>query len=95
MLFTIIGSWLIGGIIGGVGGAVLGAVVDWFVDEDSIVTAISEEYNNAFRLLIKQKKETAVKVGIFDDEDDLIDDIEIQSKSGISDSIYEGQVIYV
>lgn len=95
MLFTIIGSALLGGLIGGAGGAVLGAIVDWFIDDDTLTESIEEEYEDAFKLLIKEKKKNAVKVGIFDEENDLLDDVEIQSNSGVSDSLYKGRVIYV
>ena len=95
MIFSLLGSMLVGGLIGGAGGAVLSAIVDWFIDEDSLGEAISEEYDDAFKLLIKDKKRNAVKVGIYDEDNDVIDDSEIQSESGISESIYKGLVIYV
>lgn len=95
MFFTIIGSALLGGIIGGAGGYALGAIVDWFIDDDTLTESIEEEYDDAFKLLIKEKKNNAVKVGIFNESNDLLDDVEIQSSSGVSNSLYKGKVIYV
>lgn len=95
MFFTLLGSFITGALIGGASGAVLGAIVDWFVDDDSLSECITEEYEDAFKLLIKEKKKTAVKVGIFDEEEDLLDDVEIQSEQGVSNSLYVGKVIYV
>lgn len=94
-LLSLIGGALLGGAIGGATGAVLGAVVDWLIDDDSLSESIHEEYDDAFKLLIKQKKKDAVKVGIFDYDEDLIDDVEIQSQQGVSDSLYVGKVIYI
>lgn len=95
MFFSLLGSMLIGGLYGAAAGAVLGAVVDWFIDEDTLSQAVVEEYDDAFKLLIKEKKKKAVKVGIFDDDNELLDDVEIQSNEGVSDSLYKGQIIYV
>ena len=95
MFLTFLGSVLLGGMIGGASGAVLGAVVDWLIDDDTLTESIQEEYDDAFKLLIKQKKQNAVKVGIFDSEETLLDDVEIQSEQGVSDSLYQGKVIYV
>lgn len=95
MFLTLLGSFLTGALIGGAGGVVIGAVVDWFIDDDSLSECITEEYEDAFKLLIKEKKKTAIKVGIFDEEEDLLDDVEIQSEQGVSDSLYVGKVIYV
>lgn len=95
MLFTLLTSIAIGYATGYAAGTVLGAVVDWFIDEDSLSDCIEQEYDNAFYILIEEKKKSAVKVGIFDYEEDIIEDIELQSESGVSSSLYEGQVIYV
>lgn len=95
MLFTLLTSIAISYATGYAAGTVLGAVVDWFIDEDSLSDCIEQEYDNAFYILIEEKKKSAVKVGIFDYEEDIIEDIELQSESGVSSSLYEGQVIYV
>ncbi len=95
MFFTLITSMLVGYATGYAAGAVLGAVVDWFIDDESLKNCIEEEYDNAFYILIEEKKKSAVKVGIFDYEEDRIEDVELQSESGVSSSLYEGQVIYV
>ncbi len=95
MLLTFLTSFIFGGLVGGAAGAVLGAVVDWFIDDESLGDYIKEEYDDAFKLLIQEKKKNAVQVGIFDVCEDEIETVEIQSESGVSNSIYKGQVIYV
>ena len=86
---------LIGYASGYAAGTVIGAVVDWFIDDDSLRDCIEEEYDDAFYLLIEEKKKNAVKVGIFDVEEECIEDVELQSERGVSNSLYEGQIIYV
>lgn len=95
MFFAILGSAILGGIIGGAAGAAIGAIVDWFIDEDSLRNCVSDEYENAFKILIKEKKSQAIDVGIFTDKNELLDEGEIRSESGVSSSLYKGQVIYV
>ncbi len=94
-ILMIAGCALVGGAIGGTVGGIVGYVIGSIIDDDSIKKVAANKYDDAFKLLIKQKKAKAVKVGIFDDEDDLIEDVEIKSEKGVSSSIYEGQVIYV
>ncbi|MCQ2208266.1 MAG: hypothetical protein MJZ02_08630 [Paludibacteraceae bacterium] len=91
MILGLLGSMLIGGLIGGTAGAIIGS----FLDDESLGNAAREYNSEAFKLLIKEKKKKAVKVGIFDEEDDLLDDLEIQSEKGVSSSIYVGKVIYL
>ena len=69
--------------------------VTWFISEDSLGEYIKEEYDDAFYLLIEEKKRNALKVGIFNNQEDVIENIELQSDKGVSDSIYEGQIIYI
>ena len=76
-------------------GDAIGGVIGGILDEDSIKDEVAKNYEEAFKLLIKQKKKKAVKVGIFDEEDDLIENLEIKSEKGVSSSIHKGQVIYV
>lgn len=89
--------WLevLGLLSGGILGAAILLTVDYFLTEDSLVENVEEEYPDAFKLLIKEKKKNAVKVGIFDEDDGHIDDIEITSSKGVSKSLHKGQTIYV
>ena len=101
--------WLevLGLLSGGILGAAILLTVDYFLTEDSLVENVEEEYPDAFKLLIKEKypdafkllikekKKNAVKVGIFDEDDEHIDDIEITSSKGVSKSLHKGQTIYV
>lgn len=99
-ILIIAGSALVGGaigsVVGGAAGALVGWAIDYFLDEDSIGTEVKTRYSEAFKILIQKKKKQAVNIGIFSDETTIIEsDLEIESTSGISDSLYEGQVIYV
>ena len=51
--------------------------------------------NIEYQTWVKEKKKNAVKVGIFDEDDEHIDDIEITSSKGVSKSLHKGQTIYV
>ena len=69
--------------------------VDYFISEETLVEKVEEEYPDAFKLLIKEKKKNAVNVGIFDEDNEHLDDMEITSSKGVSKSLHKGQTIYV
>lgn len=99
-LLIIAGAALIGGTVGGavgsVAGALVGFVIDVFLDEDSIGDEVHVRYPDAIKLLIQEKKNNAVKVGIFGEYDEEIETgVEITSSQGISDNLYVGQEIYL
>ncbi len=89
--------WLeaLGLLAGGLLGATIFLAVDFFLSEDKLVEKVEEEYPDAFKLLIKDKKKNAVNVGIFDEDDEHLDDVEITSSKGVSKSLHKGQTIYV
>ena len=90
--------WLevLGLLAGGIVGAtMISLAVDYFICEDTLADNIEEEYPDAFKLLIKEKKKNAVKVGIFDEYNEHLDDVEITSSKGVSKNIRKGQTIYV
>ena len=84
--------WLeaLGLLAGGLLGATIFMAVDFFLSEDKLV---EEQYPDAFKLLIKEKKKNAVNVGIFDKDNEHLDDVEITSSKGVSKSLRKGQVI--
>ena len=89
--------WLeaLGLLAGGLLGATIFMAVDFFLSEDKLVEEVEEQYPDAFKLLIKEKKKNAVNVGIFDEDDEHLDDVEITSTKGVSKSLRKGQIIYV
>ena len=89
--------WLeaLGLLAGGLLGATIFMAVDFFLSKDKLVEKVEEEYPDAFKLLIKEKKKNAVNVGIFDEDNEHLDDVEITSTKGVSKSLRKGQVIYV
>lgn len=89
--------WLeaLGLLAGGLLGATIFMAVDYFLSEDKLVEEVEEQYPDAFKLLIKEKKKNAVNVGIFDEDNEHLDDLKITSTKGVSKSLRKGQVIYV
>ena len=89
--------WLeaLGLLAGGLLGATIFLAVDFFLSEDKLVEEVEKQYPDAFKLLIKEKKKNAVNVGIFDEDDEHLDDVEITSTKGVSKSLRKGQIIYV
>ncbi len=89
--------WLeaLGLLAGGLLGATIFMAVDFFLSEDKLVEEVEEQYPDAFKLLIKEKKKNAENVGIFDEDNEHLDDVEITSSKGVSKSLHKGQTIYV
>ena len=84
--------WLeaLGLLAGGLLGATIFMAVDFFLSKDKLVEKVEEEYPDAFKLLIKEKKKNAVNVGIFDEDNEHLDDVEITSTKGVSKSLRKG-----
>lgn len=75
------------------GGAAVGIAV---LVASAIKEAVKAKFPKAFKILIKEKKKKAVKVGIFDNNRRTISNsYEISADEGVSDDIYVGQEIYV
>ena len=53
----IAGYAVLGGAIGGAVGGIFGYVIACIIDEDSIKDVATKNNDNAFKLLIKQKKD--------------------------------------
>lgn len=89
--------WLeaLGLLAGGLLGATIFMAVDYFISEETLVENVEEEYPDAFKLRIKEKKKNAVNVGIFDEDNEHLDDMEITSSKGVSKNLHKGQTIYV
>ena len=87
--------WLqaIGLLIGAIGVSVLVSTV--VISIDSLKNDVKNEYPDAFKMLIKEKKKDAVKVGIFDKTNSHIEDVEITSNKGVSNNLHQGQTIYI
>ena len=53
--------WLeaLGLLVGGLLGATIFMAVDYFLSEDKLVEEVEEQYPDAFKLLIKEKKKNA------------------------------------
>ena len=78
---------------GAIGVSVLVSTV--VISIDSLKNDVKNEYPDAFKMLIKEKKKDAVKVGIFDKTNSHIEDVEITSNKGVSNNLHQGQTIYI
>ena len=87
--------WLqaLGLLIGAIGVSVLVSTV--VISMDSLKNDVKNEYPDAFKMLIKEKKKDAVRVGIFDNTNRHLDDMEITSSKGVSNKLHQGQTIYI
>ena len=87
--------WLqaLGLLIGAIGVSVLVSTV--VISIDPLINDVKKEYPDAFKMLIKEKKKDAVKVGIFDKTNSHIEDVEITSNKGVSNNLHQGQTIYI
>ncbi len=99
-IFVIAGSTLLGAAIGGAVGGATGAIVsfllDIFLDEGTLSNEVHIRYPDALKLLIEERKKNAVKVGIFGEDEIVIESgVEISSSEGVSDNLHVGQVIYL
>lgn len=96
MILEVLAAALLGGLGGAAVGAGIGFIIGCFIDDDTLRSEIGLRYDDAFILLIEEKKKKSVCVGIFDEEEDIIaDGVEIESEQGVSDDLYVGQIIYV
>ena len=87
--------WLqaLGLLIGAIGVSVLVSTV--VISIDSLKNDVKNEYPDEFKMLIREKKKDAVKVGIFDKTNSHIEDVEITSNKGVSNNLHQGQTIYI
>ncbi|MGN0223120.1 MAG: hypothetical protein ACI4AM_03730 [Muribaculaceae bacterium] len=84
---------LFGAAVGAAVGAATITIID-IIDQRSIQKAAKEQFKQALKAIIKEKKKNAVKVGIFGPDDNEIEsDFEIESEKGVSSNLYVGQVI--
>lgn len=70
-------------------------VAGHFLTKKNLIEIVKGKQSDAFKILIKEKKKTAINVGIFDMQDKHLGDMEITSNKGVSRSLYEGQTICV
>lgn len=96
MLFVPLLETAFHAVLGVLVGAALGYTVGAFIDKFVLAEVVSEQYPDAFKLMIKKKKKNAVNVGIFDEYDETIEaNVQFQTEQGVSDSLYVGQEIYL
>lgn len=81
-----------------IAGGVLGATVitlACIITKEIIAQKARKKFNEAFKAEIQEAKKNAVHVGIFDEEDNTIGEITIESEQGVDASIKQGDVIYL
>jgi len=80
--------------IPGFGGLLFALAVSALITAALIRTEVKEKVPSAFKAQITSKSTRKVVVGIFDDEDKKLKDIEMVSRQGVGEDVYEGQTIY-
>lgn len=78
----------------GFGGMMFALAVTVLITIGLIRSEVKEKVPDAFKAQITSKSTRKVVVGIFDDEDQKLKDIEIVSQQGVADDVREGQIIY-
>jgi hypothetical protein len=87
---------LAGAVIGSAVGGLISISINFFINAKSLKEIVHYQCPGALAILIEEKKKNAIKVGIFDEDCEIIDgDIEITSDKGISNRLHEGQLIYL
>lgn len=88
-------------LAGGVGGMLIGVFIGWLIDvmtvEDTVREKVSSEsrFKDAFKAIIQSKTTRKVKVGIFEENDSHLGDIELESDKGVSSDVRVGHVFYL
>ena len=81
-----------------IAGSVLGAaviIVACKITKEIIAQKVRKKFNEALKAEIQEKKKNAVHVGIFDNDDNRIGEMTIESEQGVDASIKQGDVIYL
>jgi hypothetical protein len=61
--------------------------------QEEIEARLAEESEEAFKAMIKEKKANAVKVGVFDEEDEELGEMIVESTEGVDPNLRVGQEI--
>lgn len=81
-----------------IAGSVLGAAVITVackITKEIIAEKARKKFNKAIKAIIQEAKKDAVYVGIFDNDDNRIGEMTIESEQGVDASIKQGDVIYL
>lgn len=94
MFFEILEA-LFWGAASAAAGAAVAYVIDKAITAYSVKETVREKCPGALKAIIMEKKQNAVNVGIFDQNNQRSESIEIQSSKGVSNSLHVGQEIYL
>lgn len=83
--------WALGALVG----IAVVIVIHRYLTASVIREKVAEEYPNAFTAKIKKKKKDAIDVGIFDKQNNELDEVSFKSSKGIDKSLRKGQVIHI
>ena len=86
--------WFLPIIFGGLAVGLICAKIDEFLTKDSISETIKarDEFTKGLKAMVNDISTRNVRVGIYD-RTEQIGEMEIESSKGVSNSLYEGQVI--
>lgn len=76
-------------------GDLIDAVVSGVIDLFTIEEQVRQQVPNAFKVKILEKKKTAVDVGIFNKNDQPLQQMHIESDEGVSNELQVGQEYYL
>lgn len=89
ILYILGGAALIATAVGG------GIIISKKINEKRLKKAVKKEFTEAVKMIINDKSTKKVNVGIFDENNDKIKDLTVESEKGVSDELYVGQEIYL
>ena len=88
-------------LAGGVGGMLIGVFIGWLIDITTIEDTVREKirndsrFGNGVKAMIQSKTTRKVKVGIYEENDSHLGDIELESDKGVSSDVRVGHVFYL
>ena len=73
-------------------GGVIFVAIKYVINAKALKNIAHHQCPDAWKIIIQEKKQNAVRIGIFD-ENDNVETMEISSDEGVSNRLHEGQVI--
>lgn len=70
---------------------VISGIIDWF----TIKETVNKKVPDALKIMILEKKEKAIDVGIWSNESDMAAKMTLSSEDGVAEEIYKGQIVYL
>lgn len=96
LFFWFLGPFLFGAAIGATLTIAVSYIIDKVIDVSDIKKQARQQFSaKAFKATIIMKQKTAVHVGIFDNAENELGVITIESENGVADNIQVGQTFFI